>query len=53
MTDPINSILQENRVFPPPAEFSKQALVKSMAEYDALYQRSIREPEQFCAEIAN
>ena len=30
----IDSVLQESRVFPPPAEFSRRAHIKSMAEYE-------------------
>lgn len=52
MTGSSNSTSEESRVFPPPAAFSNQAQVKSMAEYEALYQRSIKDPESFWAEIA-
>jgi acetyl-CoA synthetase len=48
----IDSTLRENRVFPPPAEFSAKAHIKSLAEYEALYQRSIEDPEGFWAEAA-
>ncbi len=48
----IDSTLRENRVFPPPAEFSAQAHIKSLAEYEALYKRSIEDPEGFWAEAA-
>ena len=48
----LDSILRENRVFPPPAEFAAQAHVKSLEEYEALYRRSIQDPERFWAEIA-
>src|SRR5580692_6801418 len=41
----LDSILQERRVFPPPAEFAAQAHVKSLEQYDALYTRSIQDPE--------
>ena len=37
----LDSILRENRVFPPPAEFSRKAYVKSLEEYEAMYKRSI------------
>jgi hypothetical protein len=36
-------------MFPPPAEFQAHAAVKSMAEYEALYQASIDDPEAFWA----
>ena len=49
-TDPnLSSILREHRVFPPPAEFAAQAHVKSLEEYEALYRRSIQDPESFWA----
>jgi len=49
----IESVLTEKRSFPPPAEFSKQAHVQSLVDYEALYQRAEREPEKFWAEIAS
>jgi len=49
----LSSILHENRVFPPPAEFAAQAHVKSLEEYETLYKRSIQDPEAFWAEIAS
>jgi acetyl-CoA synthetase len=47
-----DSILRENRVFPPPAEFSARAHIKSLEEYESLYQESIQNPEKFWAEAA-
>jgi acetyl-CoA synthetase len=47
-----SSILNETRVFPPPAEFAAKAHVSGMAAYQELYRRSIQEPEAFWAEIA-
>ena len=48
----IDSTLRENRVFPPPPEFSAKAHIKSLAEYEALYQQSIDDPEKFWAGVA-
>src|SRR5580698_659263 len=48
----IDATLRENRVFPPPAEFSAKAHIKSLEEYEALYKRSIEDPEGFWAEAA-
>ncbi|HEV2132995.1 MAG TPA: acetate--CoA ligase [Terracidiphilus sp.] len=48
----IDTILRENRVFPPPAEFSREAHIRSMEEYEAQYKRSIEDPEGFWAEVA-
>ncbi len=39
-------------VFAPPPEFAKHANIKSQAEYDALYKRSVEDPEGFWAERA-
>jgi acetyl-CoA synthetase len=47
-----DSVLHETRVFAPPAAFATQAHIRSRAEYDALYERSIRDPEGFWAEAA-
>ena len=48
----IDSTLRENRVFPPPEEFSARAHIKSLEEYEALYQQSIEDPEKFWAGAA-
>jgi len=48
----IDSILQEKRLFEPPSEFSKQAHVKSLAEYEAIYKKAETDPEGFWGEIA-
>ena len=48
----IDSILQENRVFPPPAEFSAKAHIKSLEEYERLYAEAAADPEAFWGRIA-
>ncbi len=48
----IDSILRENRVFPPPPGFGPKSDIKGMEQYEALYKRSIDDPESFWAEIA-
>jgi acetyl-CoA synthetase len=48
----LDSILRENRVFPPPAEFAARAHVKSLEQYEELYARSVADPEGFWAEAA-
>ena len=45
----IESVLQENRTFQPPKEFSKRAQIKSLAEYRRLYKQSVAAPEKFWA----
>jgi acetyl-CoA synthetase len=52
MSQTIHSSLQEERVFSPSAEFSSQAVVKESATYEALYERSISDPEGFWDEMA-
>ena len=44
-----NSVLQEERLFPPAKAFSQHAHIRSMAQYRKLYQTSIRSPEKFWA----
>jgi acetyl-CoA synthetase len=48
----IESVLHEERVFPPPGEFSQRARLQSLAEYRKLYEESVRSPEAFWAEQA-
>lgn len=42
----------ENRIYQPPTEFSANAHIKSLAEYQALYDQSIKDPESFWADQA-
>ena len=48
----IDSILQENRVFPPSPEFSSKAYVKSLEEYERIYKDAKDNPEKFWGGIA-
>jgi len=48
----IDVLMTEVRKFPPPKEFSEMAHVKSMAQYEAIYKKSIDDPEGFWAEVA-
>ena len=48
----IDSTLDEQRSFEPPAEFSQKAQIKSLAEYEALYKESVEQPEKFWARAA-
>jgi acetyl-CoA synthetase len=47
------SLMREDRLFPPPSAFSEKAWIKSEAEYEAMYRRSVEEPEAFWAEAAS
>ena len=48
----IDSTLTESRKFPPPAEFSARAWVKSLDEHQAICKRADADPEAFWAECA-
>ena len=48
----IESMMQEKRLFEPPAGGQANAYVKSMAEYEAIYRRSMEDPEGFWADRA-
>jgi acetyl-CoA synthetase len=48
----IESILQEKRLFPPTSEFSENAQIKSLADYQRLYDKAKADPQQFWAELA-
>lgn len=50
--DTIESILQEKRLFQPPAEFSEKAHIKSLEEYQALYDKAKADPQAFWGELA-
>ncbi|MBF0171145.1 MAG: acetate--CoA ligase [Nitrospinae bacterium] len=49
----ISSLSTEHRLFPPPAAVIERAWVKSLDDYRALYDRSIRDPEGFWSEVAD
>ncbi|HTN77066.1 MAG TPA: AMP-binding protein, partial [Pirellulaceae bacterium] len=48
----IDSVMQETRLFPPPAEFAEKAKIGSLAEYEALYAEAARDPEAFWDRLA-
>ena len=48
----IESVLQEQRVFEPPAEFSKNARIPSMEAYQKLYDEAAADPAAFWAKLA-
>ncbi len=49
----ITSVLQEKRTFPPPAEFSRNAHIKSLAEYEKLWTEAKDKPDVFWARYAD
>jgi len=48
----IDSLMAETRTFPPPAELQREAHIKSMDEYQELYDRSVNDPDGFWLEQA-
>ena len=48
----IESVLQEKRLFTPPAEFSQKAHIKSIEQYHQLYKEAAADPEAFWAKLA-
>ena len=48
----IASMLREERVFPPPGEFSAASHIRSLDEYRRLYRESIADPEAFWGKLA-
>ncbi|HTR42971.1 MAG TPA: acetate--CoA ligase [Pseudomonadales bacterium] len=46
-----DSLLHENRAFPPSPEVTRRALINA-AQYQEMYQRSVREPDKFWLEQA-
>ncbi len=43
----VASVMQESRVFPPPAEFSSRARIGSLEDYRRVYDEAARDPESF------
>jgi acetyl-CoA synthetase len=48
----IDVLMAEKRTFPPSNDFSEKAHVKTLADYEALYAKSSKDPEGFWAEMA-
>ncbi|MEX1097651.1 MAG: acetate--CoA ligase [Planctomycetales bacterium] len=51
-SDSIESVLQENRTFPPPKEFVAQAHVNSEKQYEQMWRRAKEDPAAFWGELA-
>ncbi len=51
-TGGVDSLLQESRLFPPPPQVSRNAHIKSIAEYEQLYRQSIDDPQTFWSQQA-
>ena len=52
-SDAMESVLEEKRKFPPPANFSARAHIQSYAQYQQMYQTSIQNPDKFWGEAAS
>src|SRR3989440_10362627 len=49
----IDSILQEQRKFECPREFSQQAHLRSLTDYERVYKESVDDPEKFWGQVAS
>ncbi|MEJ2166834.1 MAG: acetate--CoA ligase [Desulfobacterales bacterium] len=49
----VESVYAEKRTFEPPGEFVRQAYIKSREAYEKLYRRSMQDPQNFWAEMAD
>ena len=49
----IDTVMQETRLFSPSTEFSANARIQSMEQYQELYDRAKADPSAFWAEVAN
>jgi acetyl-CoA synthetase len=52
MPEDITSVLKEERVFNPSPDFCKKAHLNSLEDYEAMYRRSIDDPDGFWSEQA-
>lgn len=52
MSDAIESVLHEDRLFAPAAEFSARANISSQAQYEAMWQRAKDDPTGFWGDLA-
>jgi len=48
----IDTVMREERLFPPSAEFSSNARIKSLDEYQSLWEQAQADPPEFWAELA-
>lgn len=53
MGESIESVLEENRQFPPPESFRNKAIIRSFEDYQCKWERSIKDPEGFWSEVAS
>ena len=48
----IESVLQEDRLFPPPAQFAEKAHINSQEQYDAMWRKAKDAPAEFWGDMA-
>ena len=48
----IDTVMQEKRLFPPPKEFSARARIKSLDEYQRIWDQAAADPPKFWGELA-
>ena len=48
----IHTVMQEKRLFPPPKQFAARARVKSLDEYQKLWDKAAADPPKFWADLA-
>ena len=48
----LDTVMQESRIFPPPAEFAAQAKISSMAAYESLWNEAAADTEAFWGKLA-
>jgi acetyl-CoA synthetase len=49
----LDTVMQEQRLFPPRAEFAGRAKIKSLAEYEKLWNEAAADPEKLWGTLAN
>ncbi|MDA0282103.1 MAG: hypothetical protein O3B86_02000, partial [Planctomycetota bacterium] len=52
MSDAIESVLHEDRKFPPPAEFTANAHISSEEQYQEMWNRAKDDPAGFWGDLA-
>ncbi|WP_018467286.1 acetate--CoA ligase [Calidithermus timidus] len=53
MTEKLEAVLKEDRVFEPSAEFRQAARLSDPAQYEAMYRESLDDPEAFWGKVAS
>ncbi|MFN0018854.1 MAG: acetate--CoA ligase [Pirellulaceae bacterium] len=52
MSGQIDTVMHEDRLFPPSEEFCAKALIPSLAAYEQLYEAAKKDPEKFWGDLA-